>query len=113
MNKLNKNEKAEQLSKAVGELDKDIIIEADSERRSSVLKIKRGGKKRFIIPAVSVAACAAIVSGIIFGGVNGKPSVFDTPVYAEVLAEAVYPEQAPYPDESKAYDENGRCSYCI
>lgn len=94
-------EKADHLSKAVGELDEDIIIEADSKRKLSA-ENKKSKKKNLIIPAVSAAACAAVISGIILGGIGGKPSVFDSPVYAETLAEAEYPEQASYPDESKA-----------
>lgn len=110
---MDKIEKSKRISDAVGELDEDIVAEADGERRISaneniVNSGERVGKrpvivskkKKILIPAVSLAACAAITLGIIFGGGNGNPNIFDIPVYAEVLAEAKYPYAVPYPDES-------------
>ena len=105
-------EKSKRISDAIGELEEDIVMEADRERKISVEKNENAvynaegkretvsKKKKILIPAVSLAACAAITLGIIFGGGN-KPNMLELPVYAEVLAEAEYPYAAPYPDESK------------
>lgn len=106
------SEKAKNISDAIGELEEDIIKEADDERKvsSDGIKIapsKKTGRKKFLIPAISAAACAAVVSGIIFGGSKENPAVFNLPVYAEVLAEAEYPDAAPYPDENSAFNEAG------
>lgn len=106
------SEKAKNISDAIGELEENIIKEADSERKVSsdnikITQTKKSNRKKILIPAVSVAACAAIVTGIIFGGTKENPAIFNLPVYAEVLAEAEYPEAYPYPDESKAFNENG------
>ena len=118
---MDKIEKSKRISDAVGELDEDIVAEADGERRISaneniVNSDERVGKrpviaskkKKILIPAVSLAACAAITLGIIFGGGNGNPNIFDLPVYAEVLAEAKYPYAVPYPDESGYVSDSER-----
>lgn len=115
-------EKSKRISDAIGELEEDIVMEADRERKISVEKnenavynaegkretpVTVSKKKKILIPAVSLAACAAITLGIIFGGGN-KPNMLELPVYAEVLAEAEYPYAAPYPDESKNIESSER-----
>lgn len=112
-------EKSKRISDAIGELEEDIVMEADRERKISVEKNENAvynaegkretvsKKKKILIPAVSLAACAAITLGIIFGGGN-KPNMLELPVYAEVLAEAEYPYAAPYPDESKNIESSER-----
>lgn len=118
---MEKNQKSKKISDAIGELEEDIVMEADKERKLFVekedandpmRKTKKSAnafkRKKFLIPAVSLAACAAITLGLVFGTGKGKPSVFELPVYAETLAEAEYPQAAPYPDESKNIGEKER-----
>lgn len=94
------NKKAEKISDAVGQLDEEIITNAEEKRHISDGKKGSKGKfaKKIWIPAVSAAACAGILCGAALMGGNNSPGL--VPVLMETLAEAKYPEAAHYPDES-------------
>lgn len=115
-------EKAELLSDAVGQLDENIISEAEKVRypreaeeiyfsekgketmKENTDKKKKGNGRKIWIPLVSAAACGGIVLGALFGG--GGSSPFERAVYANTVAEAKYPEMAPYPDEMALFSGN-------
>lgn len=115
-------EKAELFSDAIGQLDENIVIEAEKVRypkeaeeiyfsekgketmKENTDKKKKGNGKKIWIPLVSAAACGGIVLGTLFGG--GGSSPFEHAVYANTVAEAKYPEMAPYPDETALYSGN-------
>lgn len=133
---MRKSEKAEKISDAIGQADEDIVTEADEKRtvgnenkKSEMTKLSgaRSGKKLWI-PAVSAAACAAVVCGVLFlgGSEGGDISIDgsgttssgtlagmnegdggDLSVHVETLAEAEYPAMAQYPNEDDCFDENG------
>lgn len=133
---MRKSEKAEKISDAVGQVDEDIVTEADEKRtvgnenKKSKMTKSSGtrSEKKLWIPAVSAAACAAVVCGVLFligneGGdilIDGSgTSSSDTlagmnegdgenlSVHVETLAEAEYPAMAQYPNEDDCFDENG------
>lgn len=99
----NENKKTEKISDAIGQLDEKLITEADEKRTERGVKNRRGLAKRIWIPAVSVAACAAVFCGAALMGNKTSPGL--VPVLFETLAEAKYPEAAPYPDESRVYSD--------
>lgn len=99
----NENKKTEKISDAIGQLDEKLIIEVDEKRTVKGVKNRRGLAKRIWIPAVSVAACAAVFCGAALMGNKTSPGL--VPVLFETLAEAKYPEAAPYPDESRVYSD--------
>ncbi len=93
------SQRSEKLSDAIGELDEEIVAEADDKRVPKKITARRISKMFKI--AVSAAACAALICGT----VALYPKVPDEDgtvisAHAETLAEAVYPEMAAYPDES-------------
>ncbi|MCM1022923.1 MAG: hypothetical protein NC395_02545 [Prevotella sp.] len=120
--------KSEKISDAIGRIDEDIVAEADGKRASSPQK----GGGRFLVPALSAAACAAVICGAAVLANRGDDGISadtenvppisetsiaemstvgenaaETSVYAETLAEAEYPVMAPYPNEDDCFDENG------
>lgn len=99
----NENKKTEKISDAIGQLDEKLITEADEKRTVKGVKNRRGLAKRIWIPAVSVAACAAVFCGAALMGNKTSPGL--VPILFETLAEAKYPEAAPYPDESRVYSD--------
>ncbi len=93
------SQRSEKLSDAIGELDEEIVAEADEKRVQKKITARRTSKMFKI--AVSAAACAALICGT----VALYPKVPDEDgtvisAHAETLAEAVYPKMAAYPDES-------------
>lgn len=75
-NKDEKREKAAKISDAVGELSEKIVSDTDSKRKTPSADTEKPvftsaaglwGAKRIWIPAVSAAACGAIVLGVLFG----------------------------------------------
>lgn len=96
---------AEKLSAAIGEIDEQIVSPA-AERRAECYKEKKAGEKsenrgrKIWLSVVSAAACLGIVGGIF---AMSKGSGISVSVSAETLAKAVYPEAAPYPDESQYF----------
>lgn len=97
---------SEKISESIGELDEKIVSPA-AERRAEYYKEKKAGgnrsrKIRFSI--VSAAACLGIVGGIFAMSRGDGISVSAS---AETLAKAVYPEAAPYPDESQYFGSDG------
>ncbi|MDE7278616.1 MAG: hypothetical protein K2N26_02690, partial [Oscillospiraceae bacterium] len=129
---MRKSEKAEKISDAIGQVDEEIVAEADEKRISGNKEIRnakteigviRSGKKLWI-PVVSAAACVAVVGALVLGGgENGDISIdgsetslpgslegmesSDLSVHVETLAEAEYPVMAHYPNEDDCFDENG------
>lgn len=85
--------KAERFTDAIGMLDDDLIAEAEQTRK------KHKSKRRLWVRLVAAAACVCVALACIFGnsGTGGGNS------YA--LAEAEYPEMAPYPNEADYTDE--------
>lgn len=79
--------KAEKFSDAIGMLDEDLIAEAEQTRKN------RKSKRRLWIRCVAAVACLCVVLACVFGksGTGGN---------AYALAEAEYPEMAPYPNET-------------
>lgn len=98
----NENKKTEKISDAIGQLDEKLINEADEKRTERGVKNRRGLAKRIWIPAVSVAACAAVFCGAALMGNKTSPGL--VPVLFETLAEAKYPEAASYPDEALYFE---------
>ncbi len=95
---------AEKISESIGELDEKIVSLA-AERRAECYKEKKTGGnrgRRIWISAASAAACLGIVGGI-FAMSRGS----EISASAETLAKAVYPEAAPYPDESQYFGGDG------
>lgn len=93
--------KSEKISVAIGEIDEEIVTPA-AQQRASCYKTKENGESRksgdrsrkIWLSIASAAACLGIVGGILtMNGAN------DLSASAERLAEARYPEAAPYPDE--------------
>lgn len=119
---------SENISTAIGEIDEQIVSPA-AERRAECYKEKKAGGNRgrkIWLSVASAAACLGIVGGIFAmskeSGIlilpepsSGNDGVFDTngesgisdSVFAEMLAKAVYPEAAPYPDESQYFGVTG------
>lgn len=111
--------KSEKISDAIGLVDEDIVSEADEKRISP--KTKSG--RKLLIPALSAAACAAVVCGTLLLSGNSGEIISDgsettiagiedgndenLSVHVETIAEAEYPVMARYPNEEDCFDENG------
>lgn len=85
--------KAEKFTDAIGMLDDDLIAEAEQTRK------KHKSKRRLWVRLVAAAACVCVALACILGnsGTGGGN--------AYALAEAEYPEMAPYPNEADFMDE--------
>lgn len=81
--------KAEEISDAISSVDESLLQEADTAREG---KRHGSGPKRWL----ALVACAAVVLVAVWGGRQSSPARV---AQAAVLAEAVYPEMAPYPEE--------------
>lgn len=91
---------SEKISESIGELDEKIVSPA-AERRAECYKEKKAGENRgrkIRLSVASAAACLGIVGGIF--AMSRGDGIFVS-ASAETLAKAVYPEAAPYPDESQ------------
>ena len=117
--------KSEKISGAIGQVDEEIVAEAEEIRLNGIGNKRLGKKVR--IPALAAAACAAVVCGaLVLGGNSGDVisdgsgtassgtlagmedgDSVDLSVHAETLAEAEYPVMAHYPNEDDCFDENG------
>ncbi len=101
------SKKSEKISDAIGELDEEIVAEADDKRVPKKITARRTSKMFKIF--VSAAACAALIMGAVTLYPN-LPDDEEGPIisaHAEALAEAVYPQMAAYPEDSlyeKDYD---------
>lgn len=119
---------SEKISESIGELDEKIVSPA-AERRAECYKEKKAGGNRgrkIWLSVASAAACLGIVGGIF--AMNKESGIVILPeppgeneedpdrykgnevpdsVFAELLAKAVYPEAAPYPDESQYFGVSG------
>lgn len=94
---------SEKISESIGELDEKIVSPA-AKRRAECYKEKKAGGNRgrkIWLSAASAAACLGIVGGIFAMSRVGEGDGFFVSASAETLAKAVYPEAAPYPDESR------------
>lgn len=80
--------KSEKLSKAIGNIDEEIIEKADQKRTSKFSK--RAGKIPLRITAVTAACLAAVI---------GITVLIPRGIGAEALAEAVYPKATKYPGQ--------------
>lgn len=97
---------AEKLSAAIGEIDEKLVTPA-AQQRADCYKTKENGESRksgnrgrkIRLSIASAAACLGIVGGIF---ALNKDSGISVSASAE-LAKAVYPEAAPYPDESQYF----------
>lgn len=96
--------KSEDISNAMGLLDDEMIAEAAKTRK------KRRGRSLFVGIAAA-AACLCLVLVDFFGKLPGDTS--NTAYAAYAIAEADYPEMAPYPDESEYIDSNGDVSEAL
>lgn len=120
--------KSEKISDAIGRVDEEIVAEAEEIRLNGNEKnvtANKGFGKKIWVPALSAAACAAVVCGaLVLGGNSGNTgdiladgSGTASPgtlagdevlsVRVETLAEAKYPVMAQYPNEDDCFDENG------
>lgn len=124
--------KSEKISGAIGQVDEEIVAEAEEIRLNGNKKSETANKpigKKVWIPTITAAACAAVICGaLVLGGVgNGGDistdgsetsslgtleemttgDVGDLLAHVETLAEAEYPVMAKYPNEDDCFDENG------
>lgn len=123
--------KSEKISDAIGQVDEEIVAEAEEVRLNGNKKSETANKpigKKVWIPTITAAACAAVVCGaMVLGGVGnggnistdgsetsspGTLEVVDGDIgdllaHVETLAEAEYPVMAKYPNEDDCFDENG------
>ena len=85
--------KPETLSDAIGMLDEELTSAADEMRSKKANdKKKHRGKRPLWVAGTAAAACICLfVTWLLLPG---------SPSQASVIAEAAYPEMAPYPDES-------------
>jgi len=92
--------KKEKINEAIGQLDENIVAEADAVRRETRRKREGIGK------IVSVAASAAIILlGVMV--VKNMPAEIEAETEAAPVAQAVYPEVVQYPTDqfSEGFDE--------
>lgn len=100
---------AERLIAVIGEIDEEIVSPA-AERRAECYQEKRAGGRsgdrgrKIWISVASAAACLGIAGGIF---AMSRGSGIAVSASAETLAKAVYPEAAPYPDESRYFGSAG------
>lgn len=99
--------KAEEISKAVGRLDEEMILPVQEEREKGKRKTeKRKGKRPFWISFAAVAACVGIIGGVVLA--NGYPwNSGKNSVYAAALAAPEYPVAAKYPDKQSCLRADG------
>lgn len=83
--------KAEHISDAVGMLDEEMI--QDAQRTA-----KRNRQRRIWTRCIAAAACVCLVLAAVFGRSGAATNAF-------AVAEAQYPEMAPYPDEMAYLDK--------
>ena len=88
--------KREFLEEALQEISDEHIAEA-AEATSEMRKVTR---KHIWKPVITLAAAAALLVGVVFGSDYFIPGE-DYTIEAQAVGEAVYPEMALYPDESK------------
>lgn len=123
--------KSEKISDAIGQVDEEIVAEAEEVRlngnKINATANKQLGKKVWI-PTITAAACAAVICGaLVLGGGNSgdistdgsgttSPGTLEEMTtgaeeellaHVETLAEAEYPVMAKYPNEDDCFDENG------
>ncbi|MDE7234446.1 MAG: hypothetical protein K2N29_05220 [Ruminiclostridium sp.] len=100
---------SENISAAVGEIDEKLVSPA-AEQRAEYYKEKKAGDtsgkrgRKIWISVASAAACLGIVGGVF---AMSRGSGISVSASAETLAKAVYPEAAPYPDESQYFGSDG------
>ncbi|MDE6745814.1 MAG: hypothetical protein K2J72_04140, partial [Oscillospiraceae bacterium] len=123
--------KSEKISDAIGQVDEEIVAEAEEIRLNGNKKSETANKpigKKVWIPTITAAACAAVICGalVLGGGDSGDISTDgsetsspgtleeittsdsgDLFAHVETLAEAEYPVMAKYPNEDDCFDENG------
>ncbi len=99
--------KAEEISKAVGRLDEEMILPVQEEREKGNRKTeKRKGKRPFWISLAAAAACVGIIGGVVL--TDGYPwNSGKNSVYAAALAAPKYPVAAKYPDEQSCWRADG------
>ncbi len=90
---MNANRKSEQLYDGITEIRDDLITLADCEHTQKAVSPIRFFHKKWLI---SAAACLAVFTAFSITLFTGRQP--DTVVSAHAIAEAEYPEMAPYPD---------------
>ncbi|MDE5576208.1 MAG: hypothetical protein K2J11_02305 [Oscillospiraceae bacterium] len=125
--------RSEKISDAIGQVDEEIVAEAEEVRLNGNGKNTSANKpigKKVWIPTITAAACASVICGaLVLGGGNGgdistdgsettSPGTLEGVdgddgnllylfTHVETLAEAEYPVMAKYPNEDDCFDENG------
>lgn len=97
--------KAEEISRAVGRLDEEMILPVQEEREDG--KKKRGKRKVKGPFWISIAAAAACISLIVVLTDGNSGDTGENSVYAAELASPQYPEMAKYPDEQSCIGSDG------